>query len=151
MDKTKVLVALGLGALAVGGVLFYTKSQKDKSEADANLRMAQDKWKAQAEADAVLVAQQVAALPPPPPAYVQPKRRLEVRNGRGMGEFKWFGIQSSSRNLAQTLDIGDQGMVNDIIPCSVSDFWIDANGKKGAFRCEGMEYYDIPNGSRFEW
>tara|TARA_R110000824_G_scaffold40986_7_gene122406 strand:+ start:2398 stop:2847 length:450 start_codon:yes stop_codon:yes gene_type:complete len=149
MEK-KTVVALGMGVVAVGGVLLYMKSQKDKSEADANLQMA--RVMAEAEAEAVIVAQQEAALPPPPPAYVPPLRRIEVRNGRGMGEYKWFGIESNSRSKASaSLEIGDEGIINGTIPCTVSDFWIDANGKKGAFRCDGMDYYDIPNGSRFEW
>jgi len=150
MDK-KTVVALGLGVVAVGGVLFYMKSQKEKSDANANLRIAQAvaESEAEAEAEAVIVAQQVEALPPPP-AYVPPLRRIEVQKSKSGG---WVGIVSNSRRKASaTLDIGDQGMINGTIPCTVSDFWIDTNGKKGAFKCEGMDYYDmVPMGSRFEW
>ena len=149
MEK-KTVVALGMGVVAVGGVLLYMKSKKDKSEADANLQMA--RVMAEAEAEAVIVAQQEAALPPPAPAYVQPLRKIRVSTAAGLGKYKWFGIESNSRGKASaSLEIGDEGIINGTIPCTVSDFWIDANGKKGAFRCDGMDYYDIPNGSRFEW
>ena len=44
-------------------------------------------------------------------------------------------------------------MINGTQPCTISDFWIDANGKKSAFRCEEIPEgsYDIPDGSRFEY
>ena len=154
MDKTKTAVALGIGVIAVGGVFFYMKSQKDKLEAEANLQMARvmAEAEAEAEAEAVIQEQQEAALPPPAPAYVPPLRRINVVPASGLGKYKWFGIESNSRGKASaSLEIGDEGIINGTIPCTVSDFWIDANGKKAAFRCDGMDYYDIPNGSRFEW
>lgn len=143
MEKNTVL-ALGLGFVAVGGLFMYMKNQKEKSDSDANLRVAQ----AVAETEAVIIAQQEAVVPPAP-AYIPPLNRIEVSKSKS-GE--WVGIASKSRNKASSiLDIGDQGMINEEIPCTVSDFWIDTNGKKGAFKCQGMDYYEIPNGSRFEW
>ena len=144
MEK-KTVVALGIGVVAVGGLYLYMKSQKDKSDSDANLRVAQAE--AEAEAEAVIVAQQ-EVLPPPAPAYVPPLRRIEVANSK---RNTWVGIPSRSRGSASALEIGDQGMINNEIPCTVSDFWIDSNGKKGAFKCDGQDWYEIPGGSRFEW
>ena len=44
-------------------------------------------------------------------------------------------------------------MINGSQPCTINDFWIDGNGKKGAFRCEEISVgnYDIPGGSRLEY
>lgn len=64
----------------------------------------------------------------------------------------WIGIPSNQRNKATaTLQIGTQGTINGTDPCTITDFWIDANGKKGAFRCDDTEYYEIPGGSTFKY
>ena len=138
MDNTKNVVLFGVVAVAVGGAFFYMKQQKDKS--DANLRMAQ------AEADAIVQAQEVALATPP--AYT---RRIEVATS---SSGNWMQITNSKGNRAKasaSLGIGDQGMVNGTIPCTVSKFWMDSKGRKGALKCEGMDYYDISDGSRFEY
>lgn len=134
---------------AIGGVALLMKSNSDKAKA-----------KAKADEEALSLARvqfdevQEQMIDPTPiiAAYTPPKRKINIGPASGLGAYKWFGINSNSRSKADiSLEIGDQGMINNKIPCTVSDFWIDSNGKRGAFKCEGMDYYEVPNGSRFEW
>ena len=59
-------------------------------------------------------------------------------------------IRDDKYEATDRLHIGTKGLINGKTPCTVSKFWLDKNGKKGAFYCEGEDFiYDIPNGSRF--
>jgi len=62
----------------------------------------------------------------------------------------WIGIPNSERIKATAmLSVGQSGSINGNTPCSISEFWIDKNGKKGAFRCDGADLYEISDGSTF--
>jgi len=72
---------------------------------------------------------------------------IDIKRSGNQG---WVGIESADRTKATALlQIGTVGSINGSTPCSISEFWIDTNGKKGAFRCDGQEFYEIPGGSRF--
>lgn len=80
--------------------------------------------------------------------------QIQIANARGDGKYRWFKIEDKDRRRADaSLQIGTKGIINDEMPCTVNDFWIDSDGEKGAFRCEEIPVgaYDIPGGSRFEY
>tara|TARA_R100000908_G_scaffold64977_2_gene50979 strand:+ start:2652 stop:3038 length:387 start_codon:yes stop_codon:yes gene_type:complete len=91
-------------------------------------------------------------MPTGPVAPVTPtfSNSINIANSGGDGSGGWIGIPSADRTKATAmLQIGTTGTINGKTPCTISEFWIDANGKKGAFKCEGQDYYEIPGGSRF--
>lgn len=91
-------------------------------------------------------------MPTGPVAPVTPtfSNSINIANSGGEGSGGWIGIPSADRTKATAmLQIGTTGTINGNTPCTISEFWIDANGKKGAFKCEGQDYYEIPGGSRF--
>jgi len=64
----------------------------------------------------------------------------------------WVKISSSDRTKATALlQIGTIGSINGTTPCSISEFWLDENGKKASFKCDGQDYYEIPGGSTFKF
>ena len=74
---------------------------------------------------------------------------INIENSSTKG---WVGIPSGERTKATAmLEIGTMGSINGTTPCSITEFYIDSNGKKGAFKCEGQDYYDIPGGSTFKF
>ena len=139
-QKTFLMIG-GVIVIGVVAVLMYMKNKRAQEKAESDKIDELERMALEEELFATHTQVE--------PAYIPPLRRIEVGKSKSGN---WVGIKSSSRSKASdSLDIGDEGMINERIPCIVSDFWMDKNGKKGAFKCEGMEYYDIPNGSRFEW
>ena len=88
----------------------------------------------------------------PMPAPVSYMNKVSVRNAAGLGKYKWYDAVENTKFDASA-QIGTSGMINGTQPCTISDFWFDANGKKSAVRCEEIPEgsYDIPDGSRFEY
>ncbi len=143
MNQTKKIVAFGIGIVAIGGVAWYLMTRKKEQEA----RMSQDP----------------ITLPPMPAAPTTTTQEpiddtyqssVRISNSRGMGKYKWYGVDSKDRTKFDAgTEIGTVGLVNGEETCTISDFWIDSNGKKAAFKCEEKNpgTYDIPGGSRFEY
>ena len=91
-------------------------------------------------------------MPTGPVAPVTPtfNNSIDIENSGGDGKGGWVGIASADRTKANAmLQIGTMGSINGTTPCTISEFWMDSNGKKGAFKCDGQDYYEIPGGSRF--
>jgi hypothetical protein len=91
-------------------------------------------------------------MPTGPVAPVTPtfNNSIDVTNALGLGKGQWVSIASADRTKANAmLQIGTMGSINGTTPCTISEFWMDSNGKKGAFKCDGQDYYEIPGGSRF--
>jgi hypothetical protein len=91
-------------------------------------------------------------MPTGPVAPVTPtfNNSINIANSGGDGAGGWIGIASGDRTKATAmLQIGTTGTINGNTPCTISEFWMDTNGKKGAFKCDGQDYYEIPGGSRF--
>ena len=145
MDKSKKIVAFGIGVIAVGGLAWFVMSnKKDKSP----LR--------QGGPDYV-----PGPMPGPMPLPVvddfSPSDygvKVGVKNSSGLGTYKWYAVDSRDRKrFNASAEIGTQAMINGTMPCTFSDFFIDAKGEKGSFRCQEVAEgtYDIPNGSRMEY
>jgi|TARA_B100001094_G_scaffold302417_1_gene329628 hypothetical protein len=93
-------------------------------------------------------------MPTGPIAPVTPtfNNSINIQGEAGSQKGNWIGIPSSDRAKATAmLEIGTTGTINGTTPCTISEFWMDANGKKGAFKCEGQSYYEIPGGSTFKF
>tara|TARA_R100000005_G_C4998689_1_gene205326 strand:+ start:1961 stop:2398 length:438 start_codon:yes stop_codon:yes gene_type:complete len=145
MNQTKKIVAFGIGIIAIGGVAWYLMTKRKETEA----RMSIDP----------------SMLPPMPapssttttataPAVSEYQSEVRIGNARGLGKYNWYGVDSKDRGKFDAgTEIGTVGLVNGEETCTISDFWIDANGKKAAFKCEEKNKgtYDIPGGSRFEY
>jgi len=142
------MVVIGVVVVAaIGGVALLMKNKSDKAALElAKMKIADS---TPIQMDHINVTQEI----PGDYGGTSPSntftRQIDVENSSSQG---WVGIPSNQRKKASaTLEIGDQGMINDQIPCTITSFYIDKNGKKGAFKCEGQDYYEIPGGSRFEW
>ena len=132
MDNKKLLMIGGIVVVAFGMYYFLRKPKDEKLSYDT-------------EGD---------TPSEPPVEEPQFSRRITVSNALGAGEYNWFSVKNADRSKADAqLLIGTKGMVNGTQPCTINDFWIDANDKKAAFRCEEMNLgdYDIPAGSRFDY
>jgi|TARA_R110001592_G_scaffold196051_2_gene443770 hypothetical protein len=93
-----------------------------------------------------------STMPTGPATPVTPtfNNSIDIANSGGDGKGGWVGIASADRTKATAmLQIGTMGSINGTTPCTISEFWMDSNGKKGAFKCDGQDYYEIPGGSRF--
>tara|TARA_R110000787_G_scaffold12283_9_gene39835 strand:+ start:238 stop:675 length:438 start_codon:yes stop_codon:yes gene_type:complete len=145
MDKSKKMVAFGIGVVAIGGIAWYIM-KKEKADKDQ-------------------LAQQRSGMPDFDSSQNNPSQlpqldkpsynmNIGITNGKGLGEFKWFGVKSSDRKkFGASSEIGTQAMINGTMPCTINNFWVDSNGEKGAFKCEELEdgMYEIPGGSRLEY
>ena len=144
MDKSKKIVAFGIGVIAVGGLAWFVMSnKKDKSP----LR--------QGGPDYV-----PGPMPGPMPLPVDDFSpsdygvKVGVKNSSGLGTYKWYAVDSRDRKrFNASAEIGTQAMINGTMPCTINNFWVDSNGEKGAFKCEELEdgMYEIPGGSRLEY
>lgn len=143
------MVVVGVMVVAaIGGVALLMKNKSDKAEALALARKTPIDFDRMRDESNI-----VTQSTPGDYGGISPSdtfiRQIDVKNSNNK---EWVGINSRSRTKASaTLEIGDQGMINGQIPCTITSFYIDKNGKKGAFKCEGQDYYEIPGGSRFEW
>ena len=139
------MMYLGIGVGAAAVIYFITRPSADEggiSDLPPPARMSEDEMST------------TPSNEPSAPTPMTYNSKIGIANALGLGEYRWFGISSSDRRKANaSLQIGTQGMVNGTIPCTISDFWMDSNGLKGAFRCSEIAEgtYDIPNGSRFEY
>ena len=155
MDKTKKMVAFGVGIVAIGGIAWYMM----KKEKAAGKYAGQDGMIGGSDLELYYlmkqgVQQQNNPSQLPPINSQNYNMDIGIFNGKGMGEYKWFGVKSSDRKkFGASSQIGTQAMINGTMPCTFSDFFLDANGKKGSFRCQEVAdgTYDIPNGSRMEY
>jgi len=127
-NKTKLILG---GAVVVVGAYFLMNRKKKETE-------------------------MIADSPPMTPAS-QPtvptaptfSNSINIENSKNKS---WVGIPSGERTKATALlQIGTIGSINGTTPCSITEFYIDKNGKKGAFKCEGQDYYELPGGSTFSF
>tara|TARA_R100001509_G_C4841241_1_gene206729 strand:- start:631 stop:1035 length:405 start_codon:yes stop_codon:yes gene_type:complete len=134
MDKkTMMYLGIGVGAAAL---IYFMMRRKDEPMGPGSRMM-----------DPTLDP----TMTPPAPSYTN---NIAISNASGLGLYKWYGVESKDRaKFDASAQIGTSGMINGSQPCTINDFWIDGNGKKGAFRCEEISVgnYDIPGGSRLEY
>ena len=150
MDKSKKMVAFGIGVVAIGGIAWYIM-KKEKADKDQLAKGGFDM--PDVDINALISSQNNPSQLPQldKPSY---NMNIGITNGRGLGEFKWFGVKSSDRKkFGASSEIGTQAMINGTMPCTINNFWVDSNGEKGAFKCEELEdgMYEIPGGSRLEY
>jgi hypothetical protein len=158
MNRNKKVVAFGIGIIALGGIGWYImKKQKEENDTKSRLGNAGDPlMPLMADMLQSGQAQGTSWTPPASSTTTSPyAMKIQISNGRGMGKYKWYGIPKTSdrQKVDAGMEIGTYGMINNTEPCTVSNFWMDSNGRKGAFQCEEKApgSYDIPDGSRFEY
>lgn len=147
MNQTKKIVAFGIGIIAVGGVAWYLMTKRKETEA----RMSIDPSMLPPMPDPNIFKGSGTATAPEVSEY---QSQVRISNGRGLGKYNWYAVDSKDRGKFDAgTEIGTVGLVNGEETCTISDFWIDANGKKAAFKCEEKNKgtYDIPDGSRLEY
>ena len=146
MDNTKKMVAFGIGVLAVGGLAWFIMSNKKGS---SNQRIG-------GGVIGDMGGMESMGMPLPADDFEASDYgvKVGVMNSRGLGTYKWYAVESKDRKrFNASAEIGTQALINGTMPCTFSDFFLDANGKKGSFRCQEVAdgTYDIPNGSRMEY
>ena len=126
MNKnTKLILVIGV----VGAGAYFLMNRRNKSRLPAPSMMP------------------TGSVAPVTPTF---NNSIDIENSGGDGKGGWVGIASADRTKATAmLQIGTMGSINGTTPCTISEFWMDSNGKKGAFKCDGQDYYEIPGGSRF--
>jgi hypothetical protein len=143
MDNKKMLMIGGLVAVAAGAYWYMNKDKGtstrlgDPSMGDMDMGDMGDMNDT-----------------PSSPSPISYNNTFTVNNSLGNGKYKWFGVESSGRTKFDlTAQIGTQAVINGNQPCTISDFWIDASGKRAAFKCEEIAEgnYDIPSGSRLQY
>ena len=165
MNRTKKVVAFGIGIIALGGIAWYVMKKNKEGGGSSQARtpdpltpLVADMLSQGSGTTGVAQAQPQAPSWTPPASSTPTSpygMKIQISNGRGLGKYKWYGIpKTSDRQKADAgMEIGTYGMINGTEACTVSNFWIDSNGRKGAFQCEEKApgSYDIPGGSRFEY
>mgnify|MGYP003119601415 CR=1 FL=1 len=126
-NKTKLILG---GAVVVVGAYFLMNRKKKETE---------------------MIADSPPMTPMTPTVPTAPtfSNSINIENSKNKS---WVGIPSGERTKATALlKIGTIGSINGTTPCSITEFYIDKNGKKGAFKCEGQDYYELPGGSTFSF
>ena len=79
---------------------------------------------------------------------------IRIGNALSAGKYKLYSAAKSDIDKMDAgLEIGDEALINGTDVCTISDFWLNSEGKKAAFKCEEVSAgdYDIPDGSRLEY
>ena len=163
MNRTKKVVAFGIGIIALGGIAWYVMKKNKEGGGSSQAKtpdplapLVADMLSQGGGTTGVAQAQPQGTSGTPSASTYNPNLvRIRVSNASGNGKYNWYGVDRTSdrKKFDAGAEIGTYGEINGTEPCTISDFWIDSNGRKAAFKCEEKApgSYDIPGGSRFEY
>jgi hypothetical protein len=151
MDTTKKIVAFGMGAVVIGGLVWIILSRK-KSGSQARMSDPMN-LPPMTMPNTTPIIEDVG--PYGDPGIKSTGMKVNIGNARGNGKYKWYGTMGGGdrTRLNAAAQIGTVGLINGTETCTISDFWVNEKGEKSAFKCEEKAdgSYDIPAGSRFEF
>lgn len=165
MNRTKKVVAFGIGIIALGGIGWYVMKKNKEGGGSSQARtpdplapLVADMLSQGSSNTGVAQGQPQGTSWTPPASSTTTSpygMKIRISNASGNGKYNWYGVDRTSdrKKFDAGAEIGTYGEINGLEPCTISDFWIDSNGKKAAFKCEEKApgSYDIPGGSRFEY